>query len=78
MHYVITVRGHLDQHWSDWFDGSTITNGANGQALLTGPVVDQAALHGLLIKIRDLGLTLLTVHAVAPGEADSRTASHTG
>ena len=46
--------------------------------MLAGPVVDQAALHGLLIKIRDLGLTLLTVQAVAPGEADSRTASHTG
>ena len=71
-------KGHFAAHWSTWFDGLTITNGANGEAVLAGPVVDQAALHGLLIKIRDLGLTLLTVHAVAPGEADSRTASHTG
>lgn len=62
--YVITVRGHLDAHWSVWFDGLTITNGANGEALLVGPVTDQAALHGLLIKIRDLGLPLI---AVVPG-----------
>ena len=66
MHYVITVRGHLDDHWSVWFDGLTITNGANGEATLTGPVVDQAALHGLLVKIRDLGLPLI---AVVPGSA---------
>ncbi len=62
--YVIMVRGHLDQHWSCWFDGLTITNGDNGEAMLTGPVVDQAALHGLLAKIRDLGLPLI---AVVPG-----------
>ncbi len=60
-YYVITVKGHLDDHWSAWFDGLTITNTTNGQALLAGPVVDQAALHGLLIKIRDLGLPLLAV-----------------
>ena len=62
--YVITVRGHLDHHWSVWFEGLTITNGDNGEALLTGPVADQAALHGLLAKIRDLGLPLI---AVVPG-----------
>ena len=62
--YVITIRGHLDHHWSGWFDGLTITNGDNGEAMLTGPVVDQAALHGLLAKIRDLGLPLI---AVVPG-----------
>ena len=76
--YAITVKGHLDDHWSAWFEGLTITNGANGEAVLAGPLMDQAALHGVLIKIRDLGLTLLTVQAVAPGEADSRTATHTG
>ena len=61
--YVITIRGHLDQHWSAWFDGMTITNEANGDATLAGPVPDQAALHGMLTKIRDLGLPLI---AIAP------------
>jgi hypothetical protein len=59
--YQIRVKGNLDQKWSDWFDGFTITLQANGATLLTGPVVDQAALHGLLGKIRDLGLPLLSV-----------------
>ncbi len=63
-YYVITVRGHLAEHWSAWFEGLTITNAATGEALLAGPVADQAALHGLLIKIRDLGLPLI---AVVPG-----------
>ena len=62
--YVITVRGCLDDHWSAWFEGMTITNTANGEAVLAGPLKDQAALHGLLIKIRDLGLPLI---AVVPG-----------
>ncbi len=62
--YVITIRGHLEQHWSVWFEGLTITNGDNGEAMLAGPVEDQAALHGLLAKIRDLGLPLI---AVVPG-----------
>ena len=62
--YVITIRGHLEQHWSVWFEGLTITNGENGEAVLAGPVADQAALHGLLAKIRDLGLPLI---AVMPG-----------
>ena len=70
MHYVITVRGHLDDHWPAWFDGLTITNGANGEALLAGPVVDQAALHGLLVKIRDLGLPLIAVMPGSTPEAD--------
>lgn len=61
IYYVITVRGHLDDHWAAWFEGMTITNAANGEALLAGPVMDQAALHGLLIKIRDLGLPLVAV-----------------
>ena len=59
--YQIRVKGHLDNHWSAWFDGMTITNQPNGEAVLVGPLVDQAALHGLLSRIRDLGLPLLAV-----------------
>jgi hypothetical protein len=59
--YQIRVKGHLDSHWSAWFDGMTITNQPNGEAVLVGPLVDQAALHGLLSRIRDLGLPLLAV-----------------
>jgi hypothetical protein len=57
----ITVESHLDPTWSDWFDGMTITNLENGRAVLTGPVTDQAALHGVLAKIRDLGLPMTEV-----------------
>ena len=64
-HYSIRVRGHLDQSWSAWFDDLAITNEANGDAVLTGPVVDQAALHGLLAKVRDLGLPLIAVQHIA-------------
>ena len=64
-HYSIRVRGHLDQSWSAWFDDLAITNEANGEAVLTGPVVDQAALHGLLAKVRDLGLPLIAVQYIA-------------
>ena len=59
--YHIEVKGNLDQKWSDWFDGLTITPQANDATILTGPVADQAALHGLLAKVRDLGLPLLLV-----------------
>jgi len=59
--YQIRVKGNLDQKWSDWFDGFTITPQGNDETLLTGPVADQAALHGLLGKICDLGLPLLSV-----------------
>ncbi len=68
MHYVITVRGHLDQHWSAWFDGLTITNGANGEAVLAGPLVDQTALHGVLVKIRDLGLPLVSLQSLVEAQ----------
>jgi hypothetical protein len=60
--YQIRVKGVLDEKWSDWFDGLTITPQANGDTLLTGPVRDQAALLGLLVKVRDLGLSLLSVN----------------
>jgi hypothetical protein len=59
--YAIRVKGHLDQSWSSWLDGLTIEPQAHGETLLTGLVRDQAALHGLLNKIRDLGLPLLGV-----------------
>jgi hypothetical protein len=59
--YQIKVKGNLDQRWSDWFDGFAITPQADAAMLLTGPVADQAALHGLLGKIRDLGLPLLSI-----------------
>ena len=64
--YQIKVRGILDEQWSDWFDGMTITPYSNEDTLLTGWIRDQAALHGLLNKIRDLGLTLLSVRRVDP------------
>lgn len=64
--YQIRVQGHLGQQWSDWFDGLTITHEENGQTFLTGPVVDQSALYGLLKKVRDLGLPLVAVLPLKP------------
>ncbi len=64
--YQIRVEGHLDQQWTDWFEGLTITREEDGNTLLTGRVVDQAALHGLLKKVRDLGLPLVSVNPVYP------------
>ena len=71
MVYQIRIKGQLDRHWTDWFEGLTITLEDNGETLLTGPVVDQAALHGVLRKVRDLGVTLLSVSRVEPGQADA-------
>ena len=68
--YQIRVKGVLDGKWSDWFDGLTITPQASGETLLTGPVADQSALHGLLIKVRDLGLPLVSVHHIEPSQQD--------
>jgi hypothetical protein len=65
--YEIRVKGHLNDRWAAWFDGLTITLEDNGDTLLTGPVVDQAALHGLLKKVRDLGMPLVSVSPVEPG-----------
>ena len=59
--YEIRVKGHLDGRWSEWFDGLQITNLENGEAMLSGDIVDQAALHGMLNKVRDLGLPLVAV-----------------
>ena len=71
MVYQIRIKGHLGRQWTDWFGGLTITLEDNGDTLLTGPVVDQAALHGLLRKVRDLGMPLLSVNRVEPGQADA-------
>ena len=65
--YRIIIKGHLDSEWSDWFDGLTITLVDNGETVLTGPLVDQTALHGVLIKIRDLGLPLLGLSRLETG-----------
>jgi len=67
MVYQIRIKGHLGRQWTDWFEGLTITLSDNGETLLTGSVVDQAALHGLLKKVRDLGMPLLSVNHVRPG-----------
>jgi len=64
MIYQIRLKGHLGSQWADWFDGLSITLEADGDTLLTGPVADQAALYGLLKKVRDLGMPLLSVNQV--------------
>jgi hypothetical protein len=63
-HYEIRVEGHLDEHWSLWFDGMAIVREDDGTTTLHGLVVDQAALHGLLAKVRDLGTTLISVEVI--------------
>jgi hypothetical protein len=74
-YYEIRLKGHLDDRWVVWFEGLTITLEDNGDTLLTGPVVDQAALHGLLKKVRDLGMPLVSVR---PLEHDPSTTLGTG
>ncbi len=69
--YQIRIKGHLGAAWADWFEGLTITLTEDGDTLLTGPVVDQAALHGLLKKVRDLGMPLVSVCPSKPGPADA-------
>ncbi len=71
MVYQIRIRGHLNRQWTDWFEGLTITLEDNGTTLLSGPVVDQAALHGLLKKVRNLGMPLLSVVCVEPDQLDA-------
>ena len=70
MIYQIRLKGHLGQQWAASFEGLTLTLEEDGDTLLTGPVTDQAALHGLLRKVRDLGLSLLSVNRVEPGQAN--------
>jgi hypothetical protein len=66
--YQIVLQGHLSSQWSDWFDGFTITPDEHGQTILVGPVIDQAALYGVLKKIRDLGIPLISINRLDPGE----------
>src|SRR5688572_29320590 len=66
----IRIKGHLSSRWTDWFEGMAITLEDDGATLLTGPVVDQAALHGVLRKLRDVGLPLLSITCTAPERDD--------
>ena len=68
--YEIRLKGHLDSRWAAWFDGLTLTTESDGTTLIHGPVVDQAALYGLLQKIRDMGLPLVSVTQVEPHHSD--------
>ena len=76
MIYQIRLKGHLGRQWVDWFDGLTITLEEDGNTLLNGAVIDQSALHGILKKIRDLGMPLLLVHAVDFSPQDTKQATH--
>lgn len=71
MVYQIRIKGHLGSLWTDWFEGLTVTLEADGNTLLTGPVTDQAALHGILKRVRDLGMPLLSVNSIGPGPQDT-------
>jgi hypothetical protein len=84
MTYQIRLKGHLGCEWTDWFEGLTVTLEDSGDTVLTGPVIDQAALHGLLKKVRDLGMPLVSVNPVGPsssavsgtGQADASNETH--
>jgi hypothetical protein len=69
--YQIRIQGHLGLQWSDWFDGFMITLEEDGNTLLTGPIVDQSALYGILKRVRDLGIPLVSVNCVEPGGSKS-------
>ena len=73
--YEIRLRGHLDSRWAAWFDGLSLSNENDGTTVIGGPVVDQAALHGLLQKVRDLGLPLVSVTHVQPDQPERRPAA---
>jgi len=69
--YEIRIGGHLGSQWQEWFEGLTITPERHGNTLLAGPVVDQAALHGLIKKVRDLGVPLISVNRVEPDQSEA-------
>ena len=71
--YEIRLKGHLDSRWAAWFDGLSLTNESDGTTLIHGAVADQAALHGLLQKVRDVGLPLVSVTQVDPAQPDAPT-----
>ena len=68
--YKIRLKGHLDTRWAAWFDGLSLTNESDGTTLIQGPIADQAALHGLLQKVRDVGLPLVSVTQVEPDQPE--------
>ena len=70
MVYQFKIKGSLDSQWSDWFDSLTITTDDEGNTLLTGPVIDDAALYGLIKKVRDLGMTLISFNQIKSGHDD--------
>lgn len=77
--FQIRIKGHLSQQWTDWFEGMTITLEEDGSTLLSGSVLDQSALHGILKKIRNLGMPLLSIHSVdADQPIEAKTDSVTG
>ena len=69
----IRVKGQIDEHWSDWFDDLTVTHTEQNETVLTGPIVDQAALHGLLAKLRDLGLPIVSVNLSEVADQEAAT-----
>ena len=71
LHVEIQIKGRIDEHWSSWFEGVAITHPAQGETVLTGKVVDQAALYGILSRLRDLGLALTSVDSVEIDDADA-------
>ena len=68
--YEIRLKGHLDTRWAAWFDGLSLTHASDGITIIHGPIADQAALHGLLQKVRDVGLPLVSVTCVEPDPAE--------
>lgn len=76
MIYQIRVKGHLGPQWTEWFEGLAMTLEEDGDTLLTGPVADQSALHGLLRKVRDLGLLLLSVQSIGTEQTDAHGDNH--
>jgi hypothetical protein len=70
-HYEIRLTGHLDAHWAAWFDGLSLSREGDGTTVISGPVADQAELHGVLQRVRDLGLPLVSVIRVEPDEPDT-------
>ena len=68
--YEIRLMGHLDSRWAAWFDGLSLTHDSDGTTVISGPVLDQAALHGLLQKVRDVGIPLVSVAQIDPDEPD--------
>jgi hypothetical protein len=67
--YEIRIKGHLDKSWEDWFEGLTIRHEDNGESLLVGPLADQEALHGVLNRLRDMGIQLISVNPVVDAQA---------